>query len=91
MTEILIAVAISVFLSTTITYAICLKQHEMILDYYQKYMMRLALNEVMIESLLRGKNKQQLLDLYERTYKEIEEGEHDNERSNTTHHDEVYD
>lgn len=74
MIEIIAAITVSVLLSTMITYAICLKQHEMILDYYRKYMMRLALNEVMIESLLRNKNKQQLLELYERTFKEIKEG-----------------
>lgn len=74
MMEVVVAVAISISISIIITYTICMKQFEYILDYYQKYLMKIVLNEMMIKSLLTGKDKQQLLDLFERQLNEIEKG-----------------
>lgn len=74
MIQIIVAVVISVLISTKITSSFCLRFYEENLNYHEKYVKQTVLNRIIIESLLVGKDKQQLLDLFQEASADIEKG-----------------
>lgn len=74
MAQVVIAVILSVLISAKLTSMVCLKLFEEVLNTYENYCKKIVVNEVMIRSILSNKDKQQLLELYDETIKEIEEG-----------------
>lgn len=72
MIQIILAVAISALISVKITSIIYLKLYQEHLNYLEKYLKRIVLNEAIVLSILGGKDTDALLELYKKSLQELE-------------------